>query len=95
MVGYQIAGSYSERVSVVHIVGIPSAKAKKHGVPVHHSFADGDYSVFRNISKNISQASIILDDSKNAAKDIDRVLQGMYPGILVNYLDKLGYINRL
>ncbi|KAF3313478.1 Pyruvate decarboxylase 1 [Orbilia oligospora] len=73
-----IAGSYSERVSVVHIVGIPSAKAKKHGVPVHHSFADGDYSVFRNISKNISQASIILDDSKNAAKDIDRVLQECY-----------------
>ncbi|KAF3225634.1 Pyruvate decarboxylase 1 [Orbilia oligospora] len=85
-----IAGSYSERVSVVHIVGIPSAKAEKHGVPVHHSFADGDYSVFRNISKNISQVCITLDDSRNAAKDIDRVLQGLPTDMVLSMIPAQG-----
>ncbi|KAK6345707.1 Pyruvate decarboxylase 1 [Orbilia javanica] len=71
-----IAGSYSERVSVVHIVGVPSTKAQMHGIPMHHSFADGNYSAFRDISKNISQVCIMLDDVNIAGKEIDRVLRG-------------------
>ncbi|KAK6504591.1 Pyruvate decarboxylase 1 [Arthrobotrys musiformis] len=73
-----IAGSYSERVSVVHIVGIPSTKSEKHGLPVHHTFADGNYAVFKNISKNISQVCVTLDDVRVAGKEIDRVLRECY-----------------
>ncbi|EGX51807.1 hypothetical protein AOL_s00043g826 [Orbilia oligospora ATCC 24927] len=72
-----IAGSYSERVSIVHIVGVPSTKTEKHGLPIHHTFADGDYSAFKNISKTISQACITLDDAKIAGKEIDRVLRAL------------------
>ncbi|KAK6353816.1 Pyruvate decarboxylase 1 [Orbilia blumenaviensis] len=72
-----IAGSYSERVSVVNIVGVPSTKSERNRVPVHHTFADGDYSVFRNMSKSISQASITIDDIKVAGREIDRVLRAL------------------
>ncbi|RVD82147.1 uncharacterized protein DFL_006581 [Arthrobotrys flagrans] len=88
--GRQIAGSYSERVSVVHIVGVPSTKAERHGIPLHHTFADGDFSVFRNISKNISQVSVILDDVKSAGKEIDRVLRALPTDMVLSKIPAQG-----
>ena len=43
-----IAGSYSEYVPVVHIVGTPSTLSQKNGMLLHHTLGNGDYNVFTN-----------------------------------------------
>lgn len=36
-----IAGAYSERVPLIHIVGVPSTKLSKAGALLHHTLGDG------------------------------------------------------
>lgn len=35
------AGAFSERVPVLHIVGVPSTKLQKSGALLHHTLGDG------------------------------------------------------
>ncbi|KAK6525392.1 Pyruvate decarboxylase 1 [Orbilia ellipsospora] len=73
-----VAGSYSERVPVVHIVGVPSTISQKQGALLHHTLGNGDFSVFANMSRSISQVVVHLTDPTIAAREIDRVLRACY-----------------
>jgi len=40
-----VAGSYSEHVPVVHIVGVPSTASQKDGMLLHHTLGNGNFNV--------------------------------------------------
>ncbi|KAF3227693.1 Pyruvate decarboxylase 1 [Orbilia oligospora] len=69
---------YLERVPVVHIVGTPSTISQKQGALLHHTLGNGDFSVFANMSRNISSLLVNLNDPTTAARDIDRALRACY-----------------
>ncbi|TVY83891.1 Pyruvate decarboxylase [Lachnellula suecica] len=75
-----IAGSYTEFVPVVHIVGYPT-EAAQHGKNImHHSLGevgDGKFNVYHEMSKHITCASAVLHDAKTAASEIDKLLNAM------------------
>ncbi|KAK6351175.1 Pyruvate decarboxylase 1, variant 2 [Orbilia javanica] len=73
-----VAGSYSERVPVVHIVGTPSTLSQKKGALLHHTLGNGDFSVFANMSRFISQVLVNLNNPDIAAREIDRALRACY-----------------
>ncbi|KAF2758197.1 pyruvate decarboxylase [Pseudovirgaria hyperparasitica] len=73
-----LAGAYSEYVPVVHIVGCPSTAAQKDGLLLHHTLGNGDYSVFANMSRQISCAVSMLNDPYEAATLIDHAIQECY-----------------
>ncbi|KAF3936681.1 hypothetical protein ABW19_dt0200123 [Dactylella cylindrospora] len=73
-----VAGSYSENVPVVHIVGVPSTISQKQGTLLHHTLGNGDFSVFANMSRNISQVLVNLDNPAIAGREIDRALKACY-----------------
>ncbi|TAQ87358.1 hypothetical protein B7494_g4319 [Chlorociboria aeruginascens] len=70
-----IAGSYSERVPVVHIVGTPSTISQKDGMLLHHTLGNGNFNVFADMSREISCAMAKLNDPFEAATLIDYALQ--------------------
>ncbi|KAI5803363.1 thiamine diphosphate-binding protein [Peziza echinospora] len=70
-----IAGSYSEHVPVVHIVGVPHTASQQKQLMLHHTLGNGDFGVFSDMSRSISDAYTTLDASVDCAKEIDRVLR--------------------
>lgn len=70
-----IAGSYSEYVPVVHIVGYPTTAAQKNGLLLHHTLGNGDFSVFEKMSRQISCAVSMLNDAHEAAVLIDNAIR--------------------
>lgn len=70
-----VAGSYSEHVPVVHIVGIPNTASQRRHLLLHHTLGNGDYRVFCDMSKRISETHTILDEHVDCAAEIDRVLR--------------------
>ncbi|CCG84848.1 protein of unknown function [Taphrina deformans PYCC 5710] len=73
-----VAGSYSEHVGVVHIVGTPSTFDQRSGSLLHHTLGNGDFSVFAKMSKSITTTQANLTDPATAGSEIDRVLQACY-----------------
>lgn len=73
-----VAGSYSEHVGVVHIVGTPSTFDQKSGSLLHHTLGNGDFSVFAKMSEAITTTQANLTDPATAPAEIDRVLQACY-----------------
>lgn len=73
-----IAGAYSEYVPIVHIVGYPSTKSQKNGMLLHHTLGNGDFTVFANMSRQISCAVSMLNDVHEAATLIDDAIQECY-----------------
>ncbi|CAI6338428.1 unnamed protein product [Periconia digitata] len=70
-----IAGSYSEYVPVVHIVGYPTTTAQKGGLLLHHTLGNGDFMVFSKMSAQISCAVSMLNDPHEAAVLIDNAIR--------------------
>lgn len=70
-----IAGSYSERVPVVHIVGEPSTASQNNRQLLHHTLGNGDFDVFEKIFAKISTSVVKIRDPANAATMIDHVLR--------------------
>ncbi|RDL32501.1 Uncharacterized protein BP5553_08957 [Venustampulla echinocandica] len=70
-----LAGSYSEIVPVVHIVGYPSTISQKDGLLLHHTLGNGNYNVFADMSTNISCCVERLNDPSYIAAQIDYALQ--------------------
>ncbi|CQJ04885.1 indole-3-pyruvate decarboxylase [Yersinia frederiksenii] len=68
-----IAGSFTEYLPVIHIVGTPTLRSQKNGELLHHSLGDGNFSHFSHMAKEVTcaQANLTAD---NAAYEIDRVL---------------------
>ncbi|KAL1858751.1 hypothetical protein Daus18300_009885 [Diaporthe australafricana] len=70
-----IAGSYAEFAPVVHIVGTPSRASQDARLLIHHTFADGEYGRFAQMSAHITVAQTSLWDPHTCAQQIDTVLQ--------------------
>lgn len=70
-----IAGSYSEYVPVVHIVGMPSTLSQADGMLLHHTLGNGDFQVFANMFRSVSCCFVNLTDPATAAADIDHALR--------------------
>ncbi|GAA5801447.1 pyruvate decarboxylase PdcB [Helicostylum pulchrum] len=68
-----IAGSYSEMLPVIHIVGTPSTKSQDARAMLHHSLGDGNFDVFFQMSSMVTCASSHLK-KQNAIAEIDRVI---------------------
>ncbi|KAI5481627.1 pyruvate decarboxylase [Pseudohyphozyma bogoriensis] len=70
-----IAGAYSERVPVIHIVGVPGTKLQSNGALLHHTLGDGSFNVFHESAKGVTAAQAFLKSTKGATEEIDRVLR--------------------
>ncbi|KAK0519696.1 hypothetical protein OC834_005952 [Tilletia horrida] len=71
-----IAGAMSERVPVVHIVGVPASSAEGNHSILHHTLGDGQFDTFEAMSARISVAHTRLraNGSMDIPAEIDRVL---------------------
>ncbi|RSL68063.1 hypothetical protein CEP54_002920 [Fusarium duplospermum] len=70
-----IAGAYSERVPVVHIIGTPSLSAQKAEACLHHSLGDGNFRLFANMYKMVTVDQANLTDPSTAPRMIDATLK--------------------
>ncbi|KAM0788188.1 hypothetical protein ACM66B_001347 [Microbotryomycetes sp. NB124-2] len=70
-----VAGAYSERVPIIHIVGVPSTKAQQNKFLLHHTLGDGQFNVFEEASRGITKAQAFLQSADNACDEIDRILR--------------------
>ncbi|KOC13045.1 pyruvate decarboxylase [Aspergillus flavus AF70] len=70
-----IAGAYSEFVPIVHIVGQPSTVDQKHGMLLHHTLGNGDFSVFAHMSAGISCAVGLLNATHEIPTLIDNAIR--------------------
>lgn len=70
-----LAGSFSEKVPVVHIVGCPSTVSQENGMILHHTLGNGDFNVFANMSANISVDVAKLNRPAEIADQIDHALR--------------------
>lgn len=70
-----IAGAYSERSPVVHIVGTPPRPLQETRALMHHTFSDGEYGRFSAMAKHITAAQTALKDALTAPDRIDWILQ--------------------
>ncbi|KAI8976985.1 thiamine diphosphate-binding protein [Pilobolus umbonatus] len=69
-----IAGSYSEMLPVIHIVGTPNSKSQAEGAILHHSLGNGNFQVFAEMFSKITCACAHLT-MDNAVRQIDYVIQ--------------------
>jgi pyruvate decarboxylase len=70
-----IAGAYAENTPVVHIVGTPPRPLQAARTFMHHTFSDGDYRRFANMSIHITAAQTRLTDAATAPERIDYILK--------------------
>lgn len=70
-----IAGSYSEMIPVVHIVGCPSTTSQKSGMLLHHTLGNGDFNVFASMGAQVSCEVAKLNDPVQIADQIDHALR--------------------
>jgi pyruvate decarboxylase len=70
-----VAGAFSERVPVVHIVGCPSTISQKNGMLLHHTLGNGDFNVFANMSAQVSVDVAKLNNPSEIADQIDHALR--------------------
>lgn len=73
-----LAGAYSERVPVVHIVGCPSTISQRSGMLLHHTLGNGDFNVFASMSAAVSCVVAKLNDPTEIAAQIDHALRECY-----------------
>ncbi|CAA15920.1 putative pyruvate decarboxylase C3G9.11c [Schizosaccharomyces pombe] len=69
------AGAYSERIPVVHIVGVPNTKAQATRPLLHHTLGNGDFKVFQRMSSELSADVAFLDSGDSAGRLIDNLLE--------------------
>lgn len=69
-----MAGSFTEYVPVLHIVGAPSRQSQATRGMLHHTLGDGKFNHFMNMAAPVSVAQARLTP-ENAAAEIDRVIR--------------------
>jgi len=80
-----IAGSFSEMVPVIHIVGMPNTKSQATGAVLHHTLGNGDFHVFQKMFAEITVANALLR-KESAAEQIDRVLHHCIANVRPGYI---------
>jgi pyruvate decarboxylase len=74
-----IAGSMTEQVRVIHVVGQTSRMMQEKKMMIHHSIGpEPDHQIFNKASVNFRVAAAELTSEKGAAEEIDRVLRECY-----------------
>jgi indolepyruvate decarboxylase len=68
-----VAGSYAERVPVLHIAVGPTQATERAGLVVHHTMGDGDFDRFARAHRQVVCADAVLR-ADNAVSEIERVL---------------------
>ncbi|KAF9527537.1 pyruvate decarboxylase THI3 [Crepidotus variabilis] len=69
-----IAGSFSEMVPVLHIVGAPSTGQQKNRPLLHHTLGDGRYDAYSKAAQQFVVHESHIVNKANAAADIDTAL---------------------
>ncbi|GAA5795088.1 pyruvate decarboxylase PdcB [Helicostylum pulchrum] len=72
-----IAGSYSEMLPVIHIVGTPVTSSQNSHALLHHSLGNGDFQVFTKMSSMVTAAAVHLS-REGALEEIDHVISTAY-----------------
>ena len=70
-----IAGAYTERAAVVHIVGTPARASQDNRLLIHHTFNDGDYRRFGQMHAHVTIAQTSLRDPRTGPEQIDETLK--------------------
>ncbi|PKS08627.1 hypothetical protein jhhlp_005014 [Lomentospora prolificans] len=70
-----IAGAYTERAPIVHIVGIPARASHDDRLLIHHTFNDGEYKRFAQMHAHVTVAQTRLWDPRTSQEQIDDVLR--------------------
>ena len=71
-----IAGSMTEQVKVIHVVGQTFLRMQKNRMMIHHSIGfSPDHQIFNHASRDFRVAAAGLQDEHGAAEEIDRVLR--------------------
>lgn len=87
-----IAGSYSENVPVIHIVGSPKTRVQQEHKLMHHTLHDGNYTVFQKMYESITAYTAELTP-ENAAIEIPTAIniakQKKKPVYLVVAIDQV------
>jgi TPP-dependent 2-oxoacid decarboxylase len=80
-----VAGSFAERVPVIHVVGAPATAVQRAGRPTHHTLGDGDFRHFARMHAEVTgvQASLTLE---NAVSEIDHVIREVLERRLPGYI---------
>ncbi|UPK90058.1 hypothetical protein LCI18_000993 [Fusarium solani-melongenae] len=73
-----LAGSFSEHIPVVHIVGCPSTISQRDQMLLHHTLGNGDFDVFANMSSQISCNMAKLTKPSEIAEQIDNALRACW-----------------
>ncbi|GAA1295293.1 alpha-keto acid decarboxylase family protein [Saccharothrix xinjiangensis] len=68
-----VAGSYAERVPVLHIAIGPTTATERAGSAVHHTMGDGDLDRFARAHRQVVCADAVLRP-ENAQAEVDRVV---------------------
>nr|BAU45069.1 pyruvate decarboxylase [Phanerochaete sordida] len=69
-----IAGAFSERVPVLHIVGVPSTAQQKSKPMLHHTLGDGRYDAYLKAAEQFAISTASLQDKSTAPAEIDRLI---------------------
>jgi pyruvate decarboxylase len=70
-----IAGAFTEKSPVLHIVGTPPRAKQAARIFVHHTLGDGDYRHFANMATHVTVAQASLSDPRLVPDQIDWVLK--------------------
>ncbi|KOS17626.1 Pyruvate decarboxylase [Escovopsis weberi] len=70
-----IAGAFSERVPIVHVVGCPSTNSQRNGMLLHHTLGNGNFNVFADMSAEISVDVAKLNHPTEIVFQIDQALR--------------------
>ncbi|PWY75194.1 putative pyruvate decarboxylase [Aspergillus sclerotioniger CBS 115572] len=70
-----IAGAFTEKAGIIHIVGTPARDLQLARKKVHHTLADGDYRHFATMASHVTIAQANLMDPSTVPEQIDWTLQ--------------------
>jgi len=69
-----VMGSRAHRLPVFHIVGMPSERIQRLGLPTHHNLGDNNYERFQSISASACCVHAVLTP-ENAVDELERVIR--------------------
>lgn len=63
-----VAGSYAEKVPVIHIVGTPATYKQRDGLLLHHTLGDHHFNAFSIMAQHITGAQVDLYELWNEGR---------------------------
>lgn len=69
-----VAGAYSERLAVFHLVGMPELSSQREGALLHHTLGNGQFDLFYHMAQPVVCARTILT-AENVIGEMDRVIE--------------------